>query len=108
MTSAQVPKETLTDFQVGPLSVLYDSVQNNVQVLINCRNNKKLLGTVKCFDRHMNMIMENTREIWTEESRKSNGKKKKPIYKDRFLKKLFVRGDSVTLVLKNPLFKKNE
>jgi hypothetical protein len=26
-------------------------VKNNTQVLINCRNNKKLLGRVKAFDR---------------------------------------------------------
>jgi small nuclear ribonucleoprotein D2 len=31
--------------------VLTDSVKNNTQVLINCRNNKKLLGRVKAFDR---------------------------------------------------------
>ena len=30
-----------------------------VQVLINCRNNKKLLGRVKAFDRHCNMVLEN-------------------------------------------------
>jgi hypothetical protein len=32
------------------------------------------------------------------------GKKKaKPVNKDRFISKLFLRGDSVILVLKNPL-----
>ena len=30
--------------------VLTDSVKNNTQVLINCRNNKKLLGRVKAFE----------------------------------------------------------
>ena len=38
----------------------------NMQVLINCRNNKKLLGRVKAFDRHCNMVLENVREMWTE------------------------------------------
>ena len=33
------------------IRVLTDSVKNNTQVLINCRNNKKLLGRVKAFDR---------------------------------------------------------
>ena len=37
-----------------------------VQVLINCRNNRKLLGRVKAFDRHCNMILENVKEMWTE------------------------------------------
>jgi small nuclear ribonucleoprotein D2 len=36
------------------------------QVLINCRNNHKLLGRVKAFDRHCNMILENVTEMWTE------------------------------------------
>ena len=38
------------------------------QVLINCRNNRKLLGRVKAFDRHCNMILENVKEMWTEVS----------------------------------------
>ncbi|KAK1385146.1 Small nuclear ribonucleoprotein Sm D2 [Heracleum sosnowskyi] len=54
------------DFNTGPLSVLMMSVKNNTQVLINCRNNKKLLGRVRAFDRHCNMVMENVREMWTE------------------------------------------
>lgn len=29
-------------------------------------------------------------------------KKAKPVYKDRFITKLFLRGDSVILVLRNP------
>ena len=37
-----------------------------MQVLINCRNNRKLLGRVKAFDRHCNMILENVKEMWTE------------------------------------------
>jgi hypothetical protein len=39
-----------------------------VQVLINCRNNRKLLGRVKAFDRHCNMVLENVKEMWTEVS----------------------------------------
>ena len=36
------------------------------QVLINCRNNHKLLGRIKAFDRHCNLVLENVREMWTE------------------------------------------
>nr|AAK68737.1 small nuclear ribonucleoprotein-like protein [Arabidopsis thaliana] len=35
------------EFNTGPLSVLMMSVKNNTQVLINCRNNRKLLGRVR-------------------------------------------------------------
>lgn len=82
------------------------SVSNpkHAQVLINCRNNKKLLARVKAFDRHCNMVLENVKEMWTEVPRPGKGKKKsKPVNKDRYISKLFLRGDSVILVLRNPL-----
>ncbi|KAK8567424.1 hypothetical protein V6N12_006012 [Hibiscus sabdariffa] len=70
------------EFNTGPLSVLMMSVKNNTQVLINCRNNKKLLGRVP---------------------KTGKGKKKAlPVNKDRFISKMFLRGDSVIIVLRNP------
>mmetsp|Transcript_17252 Transcript_17252/g.28033 ORF Transcript_17252/g.28033 Transcript_17252/m.28033 type:complete len:104 (-) Transcript_17252:344-655(-) len=92
------------DIQTGPLSVLHQSVMNSTQVLINCRNNKKLLGSVKAFDRHCNMVLENVQELWTEIPKAGKGKSKaKPVNKDRFISKMFLRGDSVILVLRNPM-----
>ena len=86
------------DFSTGPLSVLAQSVKNNSQVLINCRNNKKLLGRVKAFDRHCNMVLENVKEIWVELPKSGKGAKKgTPVNKDRFIPKMFLRGDSVIL-----------
>ncbi|CAL9023621.1 unnamed protein product, partial [Prunus brigantina] len=61
-----VVKNEEEEFNTGPLSVLMMSVKNNTQVLINCRNNRKLLGRVRAFDRHCNMVLENVREMWTE------------------------------------------
>jgi small nuclear ribonucleoprotein D2 len=85
----------------GPLSVLTHAVKSNEPVLINCRNNKKLLGRVKAFDRHCNMVLENVQELWTETVRNAKGKKRtKPM--DRFISKMFLRGDSVILVVRNP------
>ncbi|KAI5452670.1 mRNA splicing protein [Naganishia albida] len=90
----------LEEYEVsqGPLSVLQQSVRNNTQVLISLRNNKKLLARVKAFDRHANMVLENVKEMWTEVPK---GKNKKPVNKDRFISKMFLRGDSVILVLRN-------
>ena len=31
-------------------------------MVINCRNNKKLLGRVKAFDQHCNTVLENVKE----------------------------------------------
>ncbi|XXG79239.1 hypothetical protein AAC387_Pa09g0353 [Persea americana] len=91
------------EFNTGPLSVLMMSVKNNTQVLINCRNNRKLLGRVRAFDRHCNMVLENVREMWTEIPKTGKGKKKAlPVNKDRFISKMFLRGDSVIIVLRNP------
>ncbi|CAL5423505.1 unnamed protein product [Camellia sinensis] len=105
------------EFSTGPLSVLMMSVKNNTQrsvpgVLIyldmGCetpRNNKKLLGRVRAFDRHCNMVLENVREMWTEVPKTGKGKKKaQPVNKDRFISKMFLRGDSVIIVLRNPKY----
>lgn len=103
-----VPKSELDQSQIreleqyeisqGPLSVLQQSVRNHTQILIALRNNKKLLARVKAFDRHSNMVLENVKEMWTEVPK---GKGKKPVNKDRFISKMFLRGDSVVLVLRN-------
>ncbi|KAI8827127.1 uncharacterized protein EV422DRAFT_490711 [Fimicolochytrium jonesii] len=102
MTEAELLALEESEFQNGPLSVLTQSVKNNSQILIMCRNNRKLLARVKAFDRHCNMVLENVKEMWTETPKTGKGQKKaKPINKDRFISKLFLRGDSVVLVLRN-------
>ena len=83
-------------FTKGPLSLLYSAVKSNTQVLINVRNNHKLLCRVKAFDRHCNMVLEDVKEMWAEKVGK------KTVNKDRFVSKMFLRGDSVIVVLKNP------
>ncbi len=71
---------------------------------LHSRNNRKLLGRVKAYDKHMNMVLENVKEMWSEGGAKGKGvKKSKVVNKDRFISKLFIRGDGVILVLKNPL-----
>ena len=102
LTSPQ-ENEELESFEHGPLSLLTQSVRNQTQVLIHVRNDKKLLGRVKAFDRHCNMVLENVREYWTEVPKTGKGQKKaEPDPKDRFIPKMFLRGDSVILVIKNP------
>ncbi|ODQ60987.1 hypothetical protein WICANDRAFT_77644 [Wickerhamomyces anomalus NRRL Y-366-8] len=104
------PKSELTDIELqkleeyefthGPMSILQDAVQNGTQVLISCRNNHKLLAKIRAFDRHSNLVLENVKELWTETPRNSKGKKGKPVPKERFVSKMFLRGDSVIVVLK--------
>ncbi|KAG6033127.1 mRNA splicing protein [Claviceps citrina] len=103
------PRNELTEYEIaeleeheftsGPLSILQTAVKSHTQVLISIRNNRKLLARVKAFDRHCNMILENVKEMWTETPRLADGKKGRPVNKDRFISKMFLRGDSVILVL---------
>ena len=51
----EAPQEDQVNFSSGPMSVLYKAVKGNTQVLVNVRNNHKLLGRVKAFDRHCNL-----------------------------------------------------
>ena len=91
MTPEELQKQEEEEFNTGPLSVL-----------INCRNKKKLLGRVKAFDRHCNMVLENVKEMWTEVPKSGKGKSK-PVNKDRYISKMFLSRDSVIVVLRNPL-----
>ncbi|KAJ2961634.1 hypothetical protein NQZ79_g3203 [Umbelopsis isabellina] len=97
MSEAELREIEEQEFNTGPLSVLQLAVKNNSQVLINCRNNRKLLARVKAFDRHCNMVLENVKEMWTETPKSGKGKKAKPVNKDRFISKMFLRGDTVVL-----------
>ena len=64
----------------------------------------QIVYIIVCVFRHCNMVLENVKELWTEVPRTGKGKKKsKPVNKDRYISKMFLRGDSVILVVKNPL-----
>jgi len=85
----------------GPLSLLKEAVRTNSQILIYCRNNRKLLGRIRAFDRHMNIILEAVCEIWSE-MMKGKNKTHKLRNRERFISKMFLRGDSIILIVKNP------
>ncbi|ODV84285.1 hypothetical protein CANARDRAFT_201297 [[Candida] arabinofermentans NRRL YB-2248] len=86
------------EFQHGPLKLLTQATQSNFTVIISLRNNHKLISKVKAFDRHCNMILENVKEIWYESNPED---KKKKIMRERFVSKMFLRGDSVIVILKH-------
>lgn len=129
------PEETVNDLKSGPFSLLYNAVRGNTQVLVNVRNNHKLLGRVKAYDRHMNLcvlvvviisvciiycngithsilhyyfslcfrLLEDVKEMWTEQSKGGKDKTRgMAINKDRYVSKMFLRGDSVILIVSNP------
>lgn len=71
MTEEELRQQEEVEFNTGPLSVLQQSVKNNNQILISCRNNHKLLARVKAFDRHCNMVLENVKEVRMSKSDRS-------------------------------------
>ena len=44
----------------------------NSQVIVLLRNNRKILARVRAFDRHMNLLLENVLEMWTEVPKGNN------------------------------------
>lgn len=100
LTESELQQLEEYEFAHGPLSVLQTSVNNETPVMVYCRNNHKLLAKVKAFDRHCNLILEDVKELWTEVTRNSKGKVIKSTAKERYVAKLFVRGDLVILVVK--------
>jgi small nuclear ribonucleoprotein D2 len=49
------------------------------------------------------MVLENVKEMWTETPKSGKGvKKARPMNKERYISKMFLRGDSVIIVLRNP------
>lgn len=55
---------------------------------------------MKAFDRHCNMVLEGVREIWMEYPK--SGSKNQAVPKERMIPKMFLRGDSVIIIMTNP------
>mmetsp|Transcript_19783 Transcript_19783/g.42943 ORF Transcript_19783/g.42943 Transcript_19783/m.42943 type:complete len:113 (-) Transcript_19783:228-566(-) len=103
MNGEQDPDANALDLKSGPFSVLWRAVKGNTQVLVNVRNNHKLLGRVKAYDRHMNLLLEDVKEMWTETAKGGKGKTRgTAVNKDRYISKMFLRGDSVIIIVSNP------
>jgi small nuclear ribonucleoprotein (snRNP)-like protein len=58
MNTPDAGNDNAIDLKAGPYSVLYKAVRGNTQVLVNVRNNHKILGRVKAYDRHMNLYVQ--------------------------------------------------
>lgn len=100
MSADELQAHENEEFTRGPFSILTTALERHLPVLVSLRNGHKLLGTVKAFDRHCNLVMTDVTEVWTERGRRGKGvKKARAANKERFLSKLFLRGDSVILVV---------
>jgi len=78
----------------NPFSLLADTVALNRPIIIFTRNNKKLFGNIRAFDKHMNLALENVKELYS-----IKNKSKNIIYHERYISKLILRGDTIILLL---------
>lgn len=100
LTELEIQKLEEFEFAHGPMSLLQQSVLNSTPIIISCRNNHKLVAKLKAFDRHCNLILENVKELWSEPVRNNKGEVIKSNQRERFVSKMFLRGDSVVIVVK--------
>ncbi len=89
MYSSAPPLNTKT-----PMCLLSEIIKEERLAIVFLRNNKKIIAKLKAFDKHFNLILDNIREIWNE-----NDKTGKLIFKERYIGKMLLRGDSVILIL---------
>ena len=79
------------------MKLLTESLVDQTKVLIRLRNNKRLVGRVRAFDKHWNMVLEGVKELWN-----GVGQDGKSVPRDRYLCRVLLRGGNLILVLKNP------
>jgi small nuclear ribonucleoprotein (snRNP)-like protein len=73
-------------FSTRRLGILTRPVENNSQVLINCRDNRILLGRVSTFDKRCNMALKEVTVMWIRVSNmETKGETVAPLYRDRFV-----------------------
>ena len=80
-----------------------------IQLFIDRHSNSSLVPTYFSihtnirYDRHFNLLLEDVKEMWTETSKGGKGSKRgTAVNKDRYISKMFLRGDSVILIVSNP------
>eukprot|EP00835_Amoeboradix_gromovi_P002361 NODE_132_length_18298_cov_0.443101.p12 type:complete len:119 gc:universal NODE_132_length_18298_cov_0.443101:2991-2635(-) len=81
------------DMQNGPFKLIMSAIKNRQRIMISMRNNKKLLAIPKAVDRHCNLVLENVTEMYIEHVNNE------PLKREKFISKLFVRGDSVVIIV---------
>ncbi len=83
---------------IGPFELLSDAVEKGYKVIIACRNDRKLWGKAKAFDKHFNLILEDVTEVWS--TKLPGGKVSN---QTRHIGKMLIRGDSVISVVRPPV-----
>ena len=84
-----------SSYKTGPFRLLYDAVHDpKSSILVQCRNDRKILAKLVAFDHHFNLVLTNALEIWTRQGEEQHS--------TRHIGKMLLRGDGVTLVTRVP------
>ncbi|CAC27096.1 small nuclear ribonucleoprotein SM D2 [Guillardia theta] len=78
-----------------PFDYISGCVRNDKSVMIILRNNKRMIGKIINYDKHLNLLLENVNEI------KFVGENFSELIKikSKFIPKVFLRGDNIVLIL---------
>jgi small nuclear ribonucleoprotein D2 len=101
MTDDELRKHEQDEFAQGPMRLLTEATTIGAPILIHLRNDHRLVAKVRAFDRHCNMVLESVKEYWREGGggRGRGTKRRKGVERERHVSKMFLRGDSVILVV---------
>ena len=101
MTQEEQEAREQEELTTGPFRVFKESVRSGMRILVNCTKNKRLLGRLKSFNRHFNMVLVEVTEMWTEQRKRGrHSGRTESVQKGRYISKMFLRGDSVILVIR--------
>ncbi|CAH6723011.1 small nuclear ribonucleoprotein Sm D2 [[Candida] jaroonii] len=97
---AEVNMDVSEGAKNDPFTIMSESVRDKTKIVISCRNNHKLVGSLKAYDHHCNMILEEVKDIWSEPIKNGKGEVVDTNARERYIHKMFLRGDTVVVVMK--------
>ena len=84
------------ELSTGRLGILMRALENNSQVLINCRDDRMLLDRVRAFDKRCNMSLKGVTEMWVRvPDMETKGEPATPLYRDRFVPRMLLEGEYI-------------
>lgn len=88
----------MNEESLNPMSLLLDAQKNDKKVIINLRNNRKLICYVVAFDKHFNCVLKNVIETGKGINKNRGIKKKEGFEYEKELGNIYLRGDNIISV----------
>eukprot|EP00744_Colponema_vietnamica_P013921 GILI01019517.1.p1 GENE.GILI01019517.1~~GILI01019517.1.p1 ORF type:complete len:112 (-),score=25.83 GILI01019517.1:78-413(-) len=94
VTTAETQASHELDLATGPFSLLNTAVNSHHEVLVVCRDGRRLFAKVRAFDKHFNMLLMDVLEMVASRANPEE-------FDTRKFPSLFLRGDTVVYVTKS-------